>query len=175
MLWAVFILSAYFLFWEILNLNLQTFAVSVNLNISNIFWEKMIKMKTRFFTKRHSGQLLNNALVSLGKSRYIHATSAVVLTSNFQRIPVKKVTIDTLINLSFQNKIKVKALNFRMPWMMIWKIAKWKTFNMLDIFVRFEAMNFSTYSASPVGKRRKLIPMYIFYPPWPKQFNNWEH
>ena len=28
---------------------------------------------------------------------------------------------------------------------------------MLDIFVRFEAMNFSTYSASPVEKRRKLI------------------
>ena len=29
---------------------------------------------------------------------------------------------------------------------------------MLDIFVRFEAMNFSTYSAIPVEKRRKLIP-----------------
>ena len=40
-----------------------------------------------------------------------------------------------------------------------------KTFGMLDIFVRYEAMNFSTYSASPVEKRRKLIPMYIFYPP----------
>ena len=36
-----------------------------------------------------------------------------------------------------------------------------KTFGMLDIFVRFEAMNFSTYSASPVEKRRKLIP-YVY-------------
>ena len=97
----------------------------------------------------------------MGKSRYIKATSAVVLTSNFQRIPVKKVTIDTLINLSFQNKIKVKELNFWMPWMMIRKIANWKTFNTLDISVRFEAMNFSTYRASPVEKRRKLIP-YVY-------------
>ena len=32
---------------------------------------------------------------------------------------------------------------------------------MLDIFVRFEAMNFSTYSASPVEKRRKLI-RYVY-------------
>ena len=32
---------------------------------------------------------------------------------------------------------------------------------MLDIFVRFEAMNFSTYSVSPVGERRKLIP-YVY-------------
>ena len=115
---------------------------------------------TRYQTP-HWGQLLNNALLSLGKARCIHSTSAIVLTSIFQRIPEKKVTIDTLIYLSFQNKIKVKALNFRMPWMMIWKIAKWKTFNMLDIFVRFEAMNFSTYSASPVEKRRKLIP-YVY-------------
>ena len=30
---------------------------------------------------------------------------------------------------------------------------------MLDTFVRFEAMNFSRYSASSVEKRRKLIPM----------------
>ena len=91
----------------------------------------------------------------------MHPTSAVVYTSNFQGIPVKKVTIDTLIDLSFKNKVQVNALNFIMPWMMIWKKAKWKTFNMLDIFVLFEAMNFSTYSASPVGKRRKLIP-YVY-------------
>ena len=45
--------------------------------------------------------------------------------------------------------------------MMVWKIAKWRTFNILDIFVRFEATNFSTYSASPVEKRRKLIP-YVY-------------
>ena len=32
---------------------------------------------------------------------------------------------------------------------------------MLDIFVRFEAMNFSTYSVIPVEKRRKLIP-YVY-------------
>ena len=32
---------------------------------------------------------------------------------------------------------------------------------MLDIFVRFEDMNFSTYSASPVKKRRNLIP-YVY-------------
>ena len=36
---------------------------------------------------------------------------------------------------------------------------------MLDISARFETMNFFTYSASPVEKRWKLIPMYIFYPP----------
>ena len=29
--------------------------------------------------------------------------------------PVKKVTIDSLINLSFKNKVQVNALNFRMP------------------------------------------------------------
>ena len=45
------------------------------------------------------------------------------------------------------------------------KNSKMKTFDMLDIFVRYEDMNFSTYSTSPVGKRRKLIPIYIFYPP----------
>ena len=44
------------------------------------------------------------------------------------------------------------------------KNSKMKTFGMLDIFFRYEAMNFSTYS-SPVGKRGKLIPIYIFYPP----------
>ena len=32
------------------------------------------------------------------------------------------------------------------------KNSKMKTFGMLDIFVRFEAMNFSTYSASSVEK-----------------------
>ena len=32
---------------------------------------------------------------------------------------------------------------------------------MLDVFVRYEAMNFSTYGASPVEKRRKLIP-YVY-------------
>ena len=37
---------------------------------------------------------------------------------------------------------------------------------MLDIFVRFEAMNFSTYSGSPVEKRRKLIPcVYLLSTP----------
>ena len=44
---------------------------------------------------------------------------------------------------------------------MVWKIAKWRTFNILDIFVRFEATKFCTYSASPVEKRRKLIP-YVY-------------
>ena len=49
-------------------------------------------MKTRVLTKRPYGNipLLNNALLSLWKSRYKHATSAVVLTSNSQRILVKK-------------------------------------------------------------------------------------
>ena len=63
----------------------------------------MTKMKTRFFTKRPIKDipLSNNELLSLGKSRYIHAISAVVymLTSNFQLIPVKKVTIDALIHI----------------------------------------------------------------------------
>ena len=45
------------------------------------------------------------------------------------------------------------------------KNGKMKTFDMLDIFVRYEAVNFSTYSTSTVGKLRKLIPVYIFYPP----------
>ena len=43
------------------------------------------------------------------------------------------------------------------------KIAKRKTFNMLDIFVRFEAMNFSTYSASPVEKRKKTYSLCISF------------
>ena len=41
------------------------------------------------------------------------------------------------------------------------KNSKMKTFGMLDIFVRYETMNFSTYGASPVEKRRKLIP-YVY-------------
>ena len=43
------------------------------------------------------------------------------------------------------------------------KNSKMKTFDMLDIFVRYEAMNFSTYTTSPVEKRRKLIPIYISF------------
>ena len=56
----------------------------------------MTEMKTRFFTKRpiEDIPLSNNELLSLGKSRYIHAISAVVLTSNVQLIPVKKVAIE---------------------------------------------------------------------------------
>ena len=56
----------------------------------------MTEMKTHFFTKRpiEDIPLSNNELLSLGKSRYIHAISAVVLTSNFQLIPVKKVAIE---------------------------------------------------------------------------------
>ena len=56
----------------------------------------MIEMKTRFFTKSpiEDIPLLKDELLSLGKSRYIHAISAVVLTSNFQLIPVKKVAIE---------------------------------------------------------------------------------
>ena len=52
----------------------------------------MTEIKTRVLTKRPYGNipLLNNALLSLWKSRYKHATSAVVLTSNSQRILVKK-------------------------------------------------------------------------------------
>ena len=37
------------------------------------------------------------------------------------------------------------------------KNSKMKTFGMLDIFVRFEAMNFSTYSASPIGNEGNLF------------------
>ena len=43
----------------------------------------------------------------------------------------------------------------------VMKNSKMKTFDMLDIFVRFEGMNFSTYSASPVEKLWKLIP-YVY-------------
>ena len=134
-------------------------------------------MKTHVITKIpfQDIPLLNNAQFSLEIQIYARYFSSCV-DLKLSAHPVKKVTIDSLINLSFKNKVQVNALNFRMQWIIIWKTAKWKqTFGMLDIFVRYEAMNFSTYSASPVGKRRKLIPMYIFYPPWPKLFNNWEH
>ena len=58
----------------------------------------MTEMKTRFFTKRpiEDIPLSNNELLSLGKSRYIHAISAVVLTSSFQLIPVKKVAMEVI-------------------------------------------------------------------------------
>ena len=58
----------------------------------------MTEMKTHFFTKRpiEDIPLSNNELLSLGKSRYIHVTSAVVLTSNFQLIPVKKVAMEVI-------------------------------------------------------------------------------
>ena len=58
----------------------------------------MTEMKTRFFTKRpiEDIPLSNNELLSLGKPRYIHAISAVVLTSNFQLIPVKKVAMEVI-------------------------------------------------------------------------------
>ena len=58
----------------------------------------MTEMKTRFFTKRpiEDIPLSNNELLSLGKSRYIHAISAVVSTSNFQLIPVKKVAMEVI-------------------------------------------------------------------------------
>ena len=47
------------------------------------------------------------------------------------------------------------------------KNSKMKTFDMLFILVRYEAMNFSTYSASPVEKRRKLIPyVYLLSKPY---------
>ena len=56
----------------------------------------MTKMKMHLFTKRpiENIPLSINKLLSLGKSRYIHAISAVVLPSNFQLIPVKKVAIE---------------------------------------------------------------------------------
>ena len=58
----------------------------------------MTEMKTRFFTKRpiEDIPLSNNELLSLGKSRYIHAISAVVLISNFQLIPIKKVAMEVI-------------------------------------------------------------------------------
>ena len=128
-----------------------------------MFWEKMIKMKTHFYQTSHWGQLLNNGLLSFGKSRYIHVTSAVVLTSNFQLIPVKKVTTEALIHI-FLNWIKIIAVNLRMLWMMVWKIAKWETFVILDIFVFHEAVNYwSTYRASTLRKRRQLVAKCIFH------------
>ena len=45
------------------------------------------------------------------------------------------------------------------------KNSKMKTFGMLDIFVRFEAMNFSTYSASPIGNEGNLFLCISFIHP----------
>ena len=45
------------------------------------------------------------------------------------------------------------------------KNNKMKTFGMLDIFVRFEAMNFSTYSASPIGNEGNLFLCISFIHP----------
>ena len=64
-------------------------------------------MKKRVLIKRPYGNipLLNNALLSLWKSRYRHATLAFVLTSNSQRILVKKSNNKYINynNLSFKN------------------------------------------------------------------------
>ena len=40
-----------------------------------------------------------------------------------------------------------------------------KTFGMLYIFVRYEAMNFSTYSASPIGNEGNLFLCISFIHP----------
>ena len=40
-----------------------------------------------------------------------------------------------------------------------------KTFGMLDISVRFEAMNFSPYSASPIGNEGNLFLCISFIHP----------
>ena len=40
-----------------------------------------------------------------------------------------------------------------------------KTFGMLDIFVRYEAMNFSTYTASPIGNEGNLFLCISFIHP----------
>ena len=120
-------------------------------------------MKTHIITKIpfQDIPLLNNAQFSLEIQIYARYFSSCV-DLKLSAHPVKKVTIDSLINLSFKNKVQVNALNFRMQWIIMWKTAKWKqTFGMLDIFVRYEAMNFSTYGASPVEKRRKLI-LYVY-------------
>ena len=45
------------------------------------------------------------------------------------------------------------------------KNSKMKTFGMLDIFVRYEAMNFSTYSASPIGNEGNLFLCISFIHP----------
>ena len=44
------------------------------------------------------------------------------------------------------------------------KNSKMKIFGMLDIFVRYEAMNFSTYSASPIGNEGNLFLCISFIP-----------
>ena len=80
----------------------------------------MAKMKTRAFTKRPSQEipLLNNAQLSLEIQIYAPYFSSCV-DIKLSAHPVKKVTIDSLINLSFKNKVQVNALNFRMPWIII--------------------------------------------------------
>ena len=40
-----------------------------------------------------------------------------------------------------------------------------KNFDMLDILVRYEAMNFSTYTASPIGNEGKLFLCISFIHP----------
>ena len=45
------------------------------------------------------------------------------------------------------------------------KNSKMKIFGMLDIFVRYEAMNFSTYSASPIGNEGNLFLCISFIHP----------
>ena len=47
------------------------------------------------------------------------------------------------------------------------KNSKLKTFDMLDIFVRYEAMNFSTDSASPIGNKGNLFLCISFIHPDP--------
>ena len=80
----------------------------------------MAKMKTRVFTKRPFQEipLLNNAQLSLEIQIYAPYFSSCV-DIKVSAHPVKKVTIDSLINLSFKNKVHVIALNFRMPWIII--------------------------------------------------------
>ena len=45
------------------------------------------------------------------------------------------------------------------------KNSKMKAFGMLDTFVRFEGMNVSTYSASPVGNEGNLFLCISFIHP----------
>ena len=80
----------------------------------------MAKLKTSVFTKRpfQDIPLLNNAQLSLEIQIYAPYFSSCV-DIKLSAHPVKKVTIDSLINLSFKNKVQVNALNFRMPWIII--------------------------------------------------------
>ena len=73
-------------------------------------------METSVFTKIPSQEipLLSNALFSLEIQIYAPYFSSCV-DIKLSAHPVKKVTIDSLINLSFKNKVQVNALNFRMP------------------------------------------------------------